>query len=300
MSLEATIFNISVSTLPDFWMEIEDPPPPTLWTPDVTAGYRGGWRPDDLTGGVGDAFVTLPSFGGVVTNTLTPAVADSGIKLGTYAGRKTIRLDGTGNQCLVCSDKSVSNGAQSVFLWALIKLEALPEDTSYKFVIHEETNVASRRFGILLGNTALNKKWGITYRVPDSGATVVRLSNVTATTGTAHLVCAEMIVGGDGSPRTRLWLDGVLILDETPGTGGVPALGASAFDAVDSNRSYVGGSAGSATANVNGHYILAGKHRGPMSDANRHKLEAYNLHFVNLGSQLPPGHPHLSGPAILG
>ncbi|MDB6133303.1 MAG: hypothetical protein JWM59_1546 [Verrucomicrobiales bacterium] len=297
--MNGTFLNIPLSAVPSWALDISPPPAPVPWTPDLMSTFRGGWRPDDLTGlSAGAAIATLPSFGGVVTNTLTQATGSLQPVIGTINGKKTALFDGT-DDYMLASDLTVANAATSLFFWVLVQFVAYPADSQYKFITFDEGTSTGRRFGILLGNTTTAKKIGITYRIPDTGSTTVRLSTTAIAIGTPQLICAEMIVGGTGAPRTRLWLNGTVILDEVPGVSTAPALVNPVFDATNATKSTMGGSYSGTTAQSNAHFILMGRNRGAVSDTDRQKLEGYACWYAGIQAQLPAGHPYLSAAPVL-
>lgn len=291
----ATLFNIDVTTIPAWAMDITDPPPPVLWFPDSMLGIRGVWRANDLAGGEGSLIATLPSFGGVLTNTLTAPALDSKKPLiGLKYGKKSVLFDGV-DDYIFGGDESVTNDAESTYWFGLVEFVAIPGDNQLKFLMYDDNNTGSgRRSGIVLSNAVSNKKLGYTYKIPDNGATVLNYTGVTMPVGVPCLVFMRMIISGSGSPLIEIRMHGAVIGTFTP------TFGATKFSNTNSARNVYGGLYENINASqVNAHYFLFGRGRGvpPLSDIE--KTEGCAYHFIGRQDLLPNGHPYRYAPPYI-
>lgn len=271
------------------------PPPPPPWLPsELGSALRGWWVPHSLGLTAGDLVASLPSSGGV-TNTLTQGT--TGLKpayqLFNGTGKGALSFDGADDYMLF-SDKSVSNAATAVVMFMLYQHASIITDAAYKYMMNLRVAANTNpRMSLILNNTAGATKFiGLNYKETDASVTTTRMS-ATAADVSPHLLVAQIIFSGTGSPKLDIWRDGTNILNETPGF--TPA----ALPATDSSNCCLGGNGSTANSGMNGLIGQAGVIKGSISLADRQKLEGYLAWYGGIQANLPSDHPHKSAAPTL-
>jgi|SRR6478752_424350 len=253
--------------------------PPAPWSPADIPGIVGFWVPDTLGLSPGNAVASLPS-SAATPQTLEQSSASARPLYTLQNSEGALNFDGA-DDGLLTPDGTLTNAAQSISFFTLVKLDALPTATTfYSMLFRTPITAGAAQVRIFLGVDNATKKWAMGSRVLDAGGLVPFLSSVVADTN-PHVLSATF---GFAAQQMRIYLDGTRIANLNPAAAYTlpasdiaPTMIGNTLDCVMGPHGYTK----SATA---------------MADLDRQKWEGWAAHYWGIAANLPSDHPFKLAP----